>query len=447
MRVLIVSTAFPRYTDDPTAKWLVETIRRLAAEGYQFEVLTSAYRGGGNTELDGIPVHRFRYFFARWERLTHEESAPDRMRRSLLYRILPVFYMASGTVAAWRLGRRGHFDIVHVHWPVPHALFGWAARAGGGGRPKIIAHFYSVELRWVKHSLRMLHGFLRRAITSADRVVAISNSTANEIRSIANVPVEVIPYAVELPRRAQAPLSPASSTTSGATSRTTSPTTSPSPGAGASGAASTPTAPPPIGLTLLSVGRLVERKGVRYVIDALNILPRELGARLVIIGDGPERERLESQARDLGVVERVEFRGWVDPTELDRAYSEADIFVLPAVVDARGDTEGLGMVLLEAMAYGKPVIATPLGGITDIVENERTGLLVPPDDGAALAQAIARLAHNPALAGKLGDAGRDYAVENFSWPGVLSHWRALYAGVLASSPAPTRHRSLAGEAR
>ena len=86
VRILIVSTAFPRYQDDPTAKWLVETIRRLASEGYEFEVLTSAYRGGGNTEYAGIPVHRFRYFFARWENLTHEESAPDRMQRSLLYK-------------------------------------------------------------------------------------------------------------------------------------------------------------------------------------------------------------------------------------------------------------------------------------------------------------------------------------------------------------------------
>jgi glycosyltransferase involved in cell wall biosynthesis len=401
VRVLIVSTAFPRYADDPTAKWLVETIRRLAVEGIQFEVLTSAYRGGGNTDFDGIPVHRFRYFFARWERLTHEESAPDRMRRSLFYRLLPVFYLAGGTLAAWRLGRRGNFDIVHVHWPVPHALFGWAAQAGARRRPKLIAHFYSVELRWVKHSLRFLSGFLRRAITSADRVVAISTSTANEIRSIVKVPVEVIPYAVELP---------SASTTSPPSLRVTP------------------------GLSVLSVGRLVERKGVRYLIEALHQLPSELSARLIVIGDGPEREQLTADAVGLGLADRVEFRGWVNPEDLGRAYSEASLFALPAVVDARGDTEGLGMVLLEAMSYGKPVVATPLGGITDIVENERTGLLVPPNNASALANAIERLASDPVLARTLGEAGRDYALTNFSWPAELSKWRALYASVLASPP-------------
>ncbi len=399
VRILIVSTAFPRYPDDPTAKWLVETIRRLAAEGYEFEVLTSAYRGGGNASFDGIPVHRFRYFFARWERLTHEESAPDRMRRSLLYKILPVFYLLSGTVAAWRLGRRGNFDVVHVHWPVPHALFGWAARAGARRRPWLIAHFYSIELRWVRHSLRILTGFLRRAITTADRVVAISTSTAREIQHVAPVPVEVIPYAVDLPHP-----SLLASRNSGRT-------------------------------RLLYVGRLVERKGVRYLIEALAALEPGLHAEVTIIGDGPEREALESTARDLGVADRVTFRGWVTPEELDQAYSEATLFALPAVVDARGDTEGLGMVLLEAMTYQLPVISTPLGGITDIVSDGETGLLVPPNDAPALARAITTLVTDKPLASRLAIAGQHYAEQHFGWDGVLAAWRRLYEGAARTSTA------------
>jgi glycosyltransferase involved in cell wall biosynthesis len=401
VRILIISTAWPRYPDDPTAKWLVETVRRLAAEGYEFEVLTSAYRGGGNSEYAGIPVHRFRYFFARWENLTHEESAPDRMRRSLLYTVMPAFYVAFGTAAAWRLGRRGRFDIVHVHWPVPHALFGWAARAGSATPLKLIAHFYSVELRWVRHSLRMLRGFLRRAVTSADRVVAISNSTAAEVRAVAPVRVEVIPYAVDLP------------------------------------VPSLTAAAPLLGhdrpVSVLFVGRLAERKGVRYLIDAVAALPDALHARLVIVGDGPERERLEAQSHSLGAGDRVTFRGWVTPDALDAAYTDATVFVLPAVVDARGDTEGLGMVLLEAMTYRVPVVSTPLGGITDIIEHDRTGLLVPPNDATALASAIEMLATHPAIADRLAVAGRDYAVSHFSWDAVLGQWRALYAGVIGTA--------------
>jgi len=414
VRILIVSTAFPRERDDPTVKWLAETLRRLSADAsgtYEFEVLTSAYRGGGNTSLDGIPIHRFRYFFARWERLTHEESAPDRMRRSWLYAALPAFYLFFGTIAAWRLARARRYDIVHVHWPVPHAVFGWAARAGGARR--IISQFYSIELRWVRHSLPFLRGFLRRAVTSADYVVAISSSTAREVQAVAAVPVDIIPYAVDLPI-----------------------------GEAADRAAIGPAQPSPARpFTVLYVGRLVERKGVRYLLDALAMMSPSIGARAVIIGDGPERPALEALAQQSGVSDRVEFRGWASPAELHSAYESASAFALPAVVDRRGDTEGLGMVLLEAMTYEVPVVSTPLGGIPDIVESNRTGLLVPPNDAKALAAALTSLASDTALARRLGVAGRQSAEKNFSWDGVLSKWRAMYARVMAGEHAPVMEES------
>ncbi len=398
LRILVISTTFPRDRDDPTVKWLAETLRRLSAEGpYEFEVLTSSYRGGGNDSLDGIPVHRFRYFFARWERLTHEESAPDRMRRSLFYAVLPLFYLFFGAIAAWRLARRRRYDIVHVHWPVPHAVFGWAARWGGAKR--IIAQFYSIELRWVRHSLPFLRGFLRRAVRSADHVVAISTSTAREVQAVAPVAVDVIPYAVDLP--ADAP---------------------------AHGAHVADTQRP---FTVVYVGRLVERKGVRYLIDAIAEMSPALGARAVIIGDGPEREALVAQTQVRGVADRVEFRGWVSPNELHEAYESASAFALPAVVDSRGDTEGLGMVLLEAMTYEVPVVSTPLGGIPDIIDPDRTGLLVPPNDAHALAAALTSLATDPALAQRLAVTGRESAEQNFSWDGVLAKWRAMYERVAA----------------
>ena len=391
MRILVVSTAFPRDADDPTVKWLAEAIRRLRARGYAIEVFTSAYKGGGNTSLDGIPIHRFRYFFRRWENLTHEESAPDRMRRSLFYTILPAFYLLFGSIAMWRLQRRERYDIVHVHWPLPHALFGWVARAARR-RTRIIMQFYSIELRWVNERIAVLRGFLRRAIRTADRVVAISTSTAREVAALAgdDVPIEVIPYAVEMPEHKAAPHDDA---------------------------------------TILYVGRLVERKGVAYLIDALALLPRSLRSRVVIIGDGPERAALERRATERGVMDRLEFRGWVTPSELDRAYSTATAFALPAVVDKRGDTEGLGMVLLEAMSYYVPVVTTALGGITDIVDNEQTGLIVPPNDADALAAALRRLIDDRALAARLGAAGEQVIEQRFSWLRIIDQFAAIYEGL------------------
>src|SRR5207249_10315763 len=128
MRILHLVTAFPRDERDIIAPWLVELIKRQRAAGHDAQVFAPSYHGSGDDLFAGIPVHRFRYFFARWEALTHDESAADRMRRSVLYRLMPAPFVLAGMFAVWRLCRRERYDVIHVHWPVPLALWGWAAR-------------------------------------------------------------------------------------------------------------------------------------------------------------------------------------------------------------------------------------------------------------------------------------------------------------------------------
>ena len=391
MRVLHIMTAFPRHAGDPIVPWLVEMLKQLRAQGVECEVLASSYRGMASGTFEGIPVHRFRYFPRRWENLTHEETAPDRMRKSLLYRVMPGFYVLAGMAAAWRVARRGRYDVIHVHWPMPHALLGRAAQLASGA--PVVSTFYSVEVRWIAKSLPLLTGLLKWTIRSPAQAVAISTSTADEMRRLADVPIEIIPYTVALPP------SPPRTRARGGDFR------------------------------VLFVGRLVERKGVHVLLRALARLPDDSPVRLVVCGDGPERPRLEALARELGVAGRVELAGRVDDERLRREYAEADAFVLPAIVDARGDTEGLGVVLLEAMNSRVPVVASDAGGITDIVEHERTGLLVPPGDEGALATALARLARDPALARALGEAGYRRLTERFTWDAIVSKWMAIYERV------------------
>ena len=391
MRVLHVTTAFPTKPDDVITPWLVELLRRLRARGHDVHVFTSAYRGLGDQVVDGIVVHRFRYFPRRWENLTHEETAPDRMRRSVLYRLMPICYVVAGMLAIWRHCRRHHYDVIHVHWPMPLALFGWAAERARS--VPMVTTFYGAELRWVKGSLPFLKPLLVWAARHSDRVVAISSYTAGEIRELADVPIEVIPYTTSLP--------------------------DPGP------------AVPHEGGPVLFVGRLVSRKGVDRLIKAFAGL--EGTPTLEVVGDGPERGRLEAMAHDLGVGDRVRFRGKVSAEALQASYARAAIVVLPSVRDARGDTEGLGVVLLEAMNHGTPVVASEIGGIPDIVADGRSGLLVPPGDVAALANALRRLLEDRALAARLGAGGRERVREHFSWDVITDRFEALYAGVGAAT--------------
>src|SRR5436305_5681412 len=391
MRIVHVVTAFPRSPDDVIVPWLVELHKRLQAAGHEVEVFTSSYRGAPDQVVGGIPVHRFRYFPRRWERLTHEEAAPGRLKRSLLYRLMPACFVVAGMIAAWRLCRRQRYDVIHVHWPLPLALFGWAAqRARPAG---LVTTFYGVELRWVKTAMPFLRGFLKWAARRSDRVVAISAHTAGEVRELAPVPIEVIPDTTSLPPPARR-----------ADQR----------------AAGAP-------FTVLLVGRLVERKGVSHLVDAVSLLLPRVDVRLVIVGDGPERARIEARIREKRLDGRVAVRGRVSEAELQDAYAAADAFVLPAVVYRRVDTEGLGCVWLGAMNHRVPVIASAIGGITDIVEDGVSGLLVPPGDAPALAAALGRLAGAPDLAAGLGEAGYRRLRERFGWDAITRRWLEVYA--------------------
>jgi glycosyltransferase involved in cell wall biosynthesis len=169
---------------------------------------------------------------------------------------------------------------------------------------------------------------------------------------------------------------------------------------------------------------------VVHLVEALAQLPRASGARLVVIGDGPEASRIRARALELGIGDRVQLRGRLPDEALRAAYASADVFVLPAIVDARGDTEGLGVVLLEAMNFGVPVVASAVGGIIDIVIDGETGLLVPSADSGQLAAALQRLWSDPEFASRLGAEGQRFVADKFSWPAIVAQWLTVYRRVV-----------------
>lgn len=399
MRVLHVVTAFPRSPDDVITPWMVQLLGALRARGVEAEVLAPSYRGGTARAIEGIPVHRFRYGPAALETLTHDETVPDRLRHHPVQAALLPGYLAGGTLRAARLGRGDPgYDVVHVHWPMPHALMGAALRRASGGRTALVCSYYSVEIHWVRRRLPWLLSFLRWTARTADRATAISSATAREVQELGRPEVDVIPFAAALDAAEtesyRAPFS----------------------GEGP--------------LELLFVGRLVERKGVEVAVRALSrIVPRR-EARLTVVGEGSREPVIRAEVERLGLREQVRFTGFLSSDELRRAYASCDAFLLPAVVDRKGDTEGLGVVLLEALRFRRPVVASDVGGIPDIVRDGETGWLVPPGDPAALASRVLALAAEPGEARRVADAGSVFARERFSWERIGRDLEGCYAAAV-----------------
>jgi glycosyltransferase involved in cell wall biosynthesis len=158
-------------------------------------------------------------------------------------------------------------------------------------------------------------------------------------------------------------------------------------------------------VALLSVGRAVAKKGYDDLLAALALLPADLSWRLVHIGGGALADRLKREAARLGLQGRIEWRGAQPQPAVLQAYRDADLFVLAAKVARDGDRDGLPNVLLEAQSQGLACVATALPGIAELIEDGRTGVLVPPADPAALAAALERMIRSPSLRRRLGEAG------------------------------------------
>ncbi len=164
------------------------------------------------------------------------------------------------------------------------------------------------------------------------------------------------------------------------------------------------------GRVVLTVARLVPHKGIDL---ALRALPED--ASYLVVGDGPDRGRLEALAQQLGVAGRVRFAGRLSDDDLAAAYGLADAFVLPSRDLGDGGVEGFGIVLLEAASFGVPVVAAESGGIADAVIDGTTGLLVRPGDVDGLTRAVRVLLSDPARAKAMGNHARDLAASSRSW--------------------------------
>ena len=166
-------------------------------------------------------------------------------------------------------------------------------------------------------------------------------------------------------------------------------------------------------VVILSVGRLVEKKGTDVLLEALALVPAGLHWRLVHAGGGPLKEKLAKRARELGIDARIAWRGARTQTELLAEYRAADLFALASRVARDGDRDGLPNVLAEAQSQGLACVATRVSGIPELIEDGVTGVLVQPESAQELARALAALIADPGRRRMLGDAGRRRVREKF----------------------------------
>ncbi|WP_458449196.1 glycosyltransferase [Fibrobacter sp.] len=410
MKVLVIGSVYPRFHEDAEVPWLRTSIAHLKQAGVEIQVLAPAYKGLKSHEIDGVKVNRFRYAPAGFEFLTHEEGAPSKMASKPWLQLLAIPYIISGFFKCIAICRKFRPDVIHAHWPFPHAYI--ALGAAKLFRIPLVLNFHGAELLLIRKK-KWVKPLLKFAIGQAQAVFANSSFTAGKIRALRNVDVEWSPYGTTLET---------------------------------SSASGDGIAPHPVNgkFKILFVGRHIERKGICYLIEAAKFLPRDQ-FEIRIVGVGDLTDKLKSQAtqvealapaglrHDASETERqhdapaeIVFTGKLSPEALANEYRTANVFTLPAIVDSKGDTEGLGVVLIEAMELGLPVVASNVGGIPDVVVDGVSGILVPEKDPQALANAYKRLAADPELLKQLLDGAQKRIAECFTWGKIVERQIAVY---------------------
>jgi glycosyltransferase involved in cell wall biosynthesis len=392
LRIALIGSTYPRSQEDHEVPWLRESVNRIAQRGHQITVIAPSYSGLQNHQIDGIEVRRFRYAPACWEKLTHGDGAPNKLKKNPILKLLTLTYVLSGAWSTWKLCREKHIDLLHVQWPFPHGLMALLPAWLEG--VKVVSSCHSSEIALASRG-KFSTGLLATCLRRSDAVTANSRHTAELIKKISGVDAEVVPYGATVriePRDASLP------------DQTDVP-------------------------LLLFSGRLIQRKGLHFLLRAMPLILAARKVKLVITGDGHRRVEWEALSRELGVTDQVEFAGFVSNERLSELFRSCTMYVHPAINDERGDTEGLGVVLIEALRNRRPVVACRVGGIVDIIKNESTGLLVPEKDPEALAGAVLRLLNDPPLARRLGEEGFIYATRRFDWEVITDQLEALYRRV------------------
>ena len=419
MKVLVIGSVYPRFQEDAEVPWLRTSIAHLKKAGAEIQVLAPAYKGLKSHDIDGTHVNRFRYAFANWEILTHEEGAPSKMASKPWLQLLAIPYIINGFFQCIRICRKWRPDVIHAHWPFPHAYI--ALGAAKLFRIPLVLNFHGAELLLIRKK-KWVKPLLKFAIGQAQAVFANSSFTAGKIKAIRNVDVEWSPYGSTLEGRTGKALQTKEGESLPLASAANAASATPSSG-------DTPQLPVPHPVNgkfkILFVGRHIERKGICYLIEAAKYLPRDK-FEIRIVGVGDLTEQLKQQAAAVSEGAEIIFTGKLSPEALANEYKTANVFTLPAIVDHKGDTEGLGVVLIEAMELGLPIIASNVGGIPDVVVDGESGILVPEKDPVALADAFKRLEANPTLIQKLLAGARKRIDECFTWDGIIERQVEVY---------------------
>ncbi len=388
-KILITASTFPGYKGDKSPDFIYTYAKNLS-KYFDITVLCPFKKGSKTYEhKEGIRIYRYKYLPGLLGTLSSGSGITAELRKNPINYLQIPFFLFFQLVNLIKLVKSRDIQVIHAHWIIPQGFIAAIYKLFFNKNIKVICTAHGGDI----YGLRgFFANFVKKlTIRHCDKITCVSKELKNEILNLYNKNnIDIIPMGIDTKQF------------------------HPDKNEGGRN------------IDLIFVGRLVEKKGLRYLIEALReVIKKFPKIKLAIIGDGPEKQSLMKLTQTLDIGENIIFKGWISQEKLPLYLSSAKIFGGPSITGSDGDSEGFGLVFAEALSCETPVITTNLPAISDIVQTDFNGLLAKPKDPGELTEKILYLLENPTIARKMGISGRGFVIKNFDWEVIAQKYSAI----------------------
>jgi len=398
LKICLLTSSFPRYNGDSAGIFLHHLAKHLTLKGVEVLVLAPHDAEYKTLEVfEKLTIRRFRYFIpARLQQLCYRSGILNNIKSHplALFQVPLLIISELLSVAHWVQSHQ--IDVVHAHWTFPQGLAAVVNKKLL--KTPCVVTLHGSDVHGLKNPL---FKFLNRMVArQADVCTANSAATRNAVANMDSqinipiIPMGVDPYLFKKNHSETQKIRGSVHAT---------------------------------GKLILYVGRLIRIKGVDQLISAMPaVIQKHPEAKLVIVGNGPERDNLLALSKKLQLENNTIFKTEMSQNRLVEWYSAADLFVLPSRKNPSGEKEGQGVVLLEAMACGLPVVGSNVGGIPSIINHEKTGILAKPGNPEDLSEKICILLEETDLREQIIKNARQMVLQRFTWESTADKFIKIY---------------------
>jgi len=403
MKVCLLTHGYPRFPSDTTAPFIESIAETLQKHGMRVTVLTpDTPKFARTTDDHSVNLKTYRYFFPRRLQLLGYSNTliNDCELKRYVYLLAPFMFL-SGIFHLLRLHRKHRFDVIHAHWLLPNGFIG--VIVSKLCKIPVVITLHGSDI-FVSKLNPVFKAMAKWTLKHTAMVTSVTPAFLPELAAL-GVPAErrcLIPNGVD-------------------------PEVFPPPTPKQLTELQNKLSIPDEERVVFALGRIVLKKGFDILIQALPFVREKCPQTTVIIGgDGSDLVRLKALAEEQGVLDIIKFPGTINRLEVPIYFYLCDLFALPAVVDPKGNMDGCPIVILEAMACGKPVVASAISGIPIVVQNGKTGFLVEEKNPDALASAIVSLLENSAKREQFGKAAQQCIQNELTWTKTIEQFISIY---------------------